>query len=151
MAAFGAFTASRVSKGKWWNMWKMVDTDFPPDFPDFHRETNMLSHRSGFWLLLVVCLLLGSVPFASSTHNARKMHFTQAQCDRIRIGMTRTEVQAILGPPPGNYLTRPGGLPPNSLSSVAAWEFWISDEGAVGVLFDSDRVVETAFCEVALD
>jgi hypothetical protein len=37
----------------------------------------------------------------------RPTQVTRASCDRIRVGMSRTEVEAILGGPPGDYRTGP--------------------------------------------
>jgi hypothetical protein len=37
----------------------------------------------------------------------RSAHVTRASCDRIRVGMSRAEVEAILGGPPGDYRAGP--------------------------------------------
>jgi hypothetical protein len=74
---------------------------------------------------------------------------TRANYERIQIGMTRADVEAILGPP-GDYttgpLTDPNGielllslLPPAS-GVESPW--WAADYGTVGVWFDEGgRVV----------
>jgi hypothetical protein len=64
---------------------------------------------------------------------------TQDNSDRIKIGMTRAEVQAILGPP-GDYRTNappPRGWPSGSgLRST-----WEADDGTIQVVFNSDDCV----------
>jgi hypothetical protein len=71
--------------------------------------------------------------------------------DRIELGMSRNEVEAILGVPPGIHLT---GAPWCSLSTGpwaspenGKWkEDWICDDGAAVVIYDSkDGKVESKY------
>jgi hypothetical protein len=64
-----------------------------------------------------------------------KITFTQDTVSEISTGMTRNEVEAILGCPPGDYTTGPCDCPPcNSWTFVCDW--WVSDTGMIGVWFD---------------
>jgi len=57
--------------------------------------------------------------------------------ERVEVGMTQAEVQAILGGPPGDYRTRPGPAP-CCFHNSTFWhdEQWFGDEGNVVVLYD---------------
>jgi hypothetical protein len=69
---------------------------------------------------------------------------TRENCDRIKAGMSRAEVEAILGPP-GDYTTGPrvqiimesGGLEMHRPDRT-----WNGDEGVFSVWFDGERKVE---------
>jgi SmpA / OmlA family len=70
--------------------------------------------------------------------------FSQEQCDLIQPGMTRAQVEAVLGKPPGDYSTGPLNtgfdcLP--DLPEVKTMENWESDTGTVRVGFDGAGVV----------
>jgi hypothetical protein len=81
---------------------------------------------------------------------------TRAAFERIERGMTRAEVEDILGGPPGDYRTRPGArllidirgggsMPVPAYRSFATWE---GDEGIIEVTFDRDIVEDKDFAEV---
>ncbi len=87
----------------------------------------------------------------------REDRVTRKNCDRIHEGMTRTEVEAILGPP-GDYSTGPlrdcQGCPKSSYHDLAmlmsevseGGALWLSGTGQAQVWFDSrGRVVDGAF------
>ncbi len=70
---------------------------------------------------------------------------------RLRYGMTRAEVEAALGGPPGHYGSDPGGQPmvksmpkcfaPGRSPKFSADHNWLSDAGWIGVDYDAaDRV-----------
>jgi hypothetical protein len=64
----------------------------------------------------------------------------RAAFGRIGEGMTRGDVHAMLGGPPGDYRTGPSSGPwPDSFTSPAhgVTEVWEGDEGAVTVYYDS--------------
>ena len=73
--------------------------------------------------------------------------FTPPKLDRahmrqIQEGMTREEVEAVLGVPPGIYTDRQIMIhaPPRpDEDSDWIWEFWICDEGELVVLFKDGR------------
>jgi hypothetical protein len=97
---------------------------------------------------------------------------TRQQYDRIRLGMTRGEVQAILGCPAGNYRSEstrgwdqqletesclPGGLGPVSdLGFLVAYldpennalEEWESDTGCLSLVFYKDKLAAKDFSSV---
>jgi hypothetical protein len=66
---------------------------------------------------------------------------TRENCDRIREGMTRAEVEAILGPP-GDYTTWPTDI--TRWPRGTDWRMgdlfaeWRGDEGRILVLLDQD-------------
>jgi hypothetical protein len=68
--------------------------------------------------------------------------------DHIRKGMTRAEVEAILGPP-GDYTTGPvnydASPPLYFLSPAGSVAFWNSDMAYAHVLFDASDKVEEIF------
>ncbi len=65
---------------------------------------------------------------------------TRANCERIKEGMTRAEVEAILGGPPGDYRTRPNEA---DAFAVSEWrgEVWSGDEGHVWLDFVGGWVI----------
>jgi hypothetical protein len=109
-------------------------------------------------LLVLALLLLAAavaVPLAvqqDALHQkwARGHLIDWKHCDRIQKGMTRVEVEAILGGPPGDYRTQmvvyhdwSGWL----LEEPDPRNSWIADSGYINVRFDSatDRVPDTWF------
>jgi hypothetical protein len=102
-----------------------------------------------FYILITV--VLGAVLFwrlalSFMVTEPRKITFSREDTNRISIGMTRSEVEAILGVPPGDYTTGPCDEPPN----LGGWPFgrtsWASDMGAISIRFDpGGRVQEVAF------
>jgi hypothetical protein len=94
----------------------------------------------GLAVALVLCSLL--LPLLLPWH----CPVNWAASERIKEGMTRAEVEAILGGPPGDYRTRPEGfifeIP---RTSMQVSERWYGDEGKVDVGFDLDN---TQVCSV---
>jgi hypothetical protein len=96
-----------------------------------------------FGSLAAALLLLGALPPLAMPW---RCPVNRAAYDRIEVGMTPAQVQAILGGPPGDYRTRlvmtnlksGGGLP---------WSVWQGDEGEVWVSFEGGVVRYTAFRE----
>ena len=71
---------------------------------------------------------------------------SQASCDRIQPGMTRAEVEALLGAPPGDYETGRRGIVLDLYGSGVLMregrrEEWGGDEGFIQVGFDEDERV----------
>jgi hypothetical protein len=93
-------------------------------------------------LLALALLLLGA---ALPLVMPRRCPVTREAAARIKDGMTRADVEAILGGPPGDYRTTPPGEwdlsvtirfgPPGRPSWAA--ERWYGDEGDAVVYFDS--------------
>jgi hypothetical protein len=86
----------------------------------------------------------------------RQGRFTRENCGRVREGMTRAEVEALLGPP-GDYRTGPvdfdGGLVPVRVAPITMpWESadndarWAGDSAYMAVRFDSAGRVYTWYC-----
>jgi len=105
--------------------------------------------RRRYWLGGSV-VLLALVALAFFLARDSKVHFTQRQCNRIQAGMTRQEVEAVLGMPPGNYRTRPftdgqdgaiAGCLFVALQGKQPIGFWLGDAGAIVVWFDERGIV----------
>jgi hypothetical protein len=89
--------------------------------------------------LLAVALVLCGASLALVA--PRHCSVNRAACDRIKEGMTRAEVEQILGGPPGDYRTRPGPAVPSTFVSAPARLFycheeWRGDGVALWVNFD---------------
>jgi hypothetical protein len=65
--------------------------------------------------------------------------------DRIKGGMSRAEVDAILGGPPGYFSTETVfscvHAPPPVLVGRERWETWIGNDGEINVVFDEQDAV----------
>ena len=83
----------------------------------------------------------------------RPERITQENYDRIRVGMSRAEVYAVLGPP-GDYSTgdaKASDLPgppmlTEDLRQAISLEEWFGDRAAIGVYFDGAGNVASARC-----
>jgi hypothetical protein len=84
-------------------------------------------------VLAAAAMITAFVLYVSSP---RRPMASQADCDRIEIGMTRAQVEHVLGGPPGDYCTQPTS--PHSLSMYAAWDKWLGDGGTIVVDYDGD-------------
>ena len=70
----------------------------------------------------------------------------QTNYERIRVGTTLAEVEAVLGGPAGNYASRPVGeisIPPFEGSDRS--ESWLSDEHEILVRLDANDRVTAAY------
>jgi hypothetical protein len=85
-------------------------------------------------VVLAVAIIITAVVFFITS--PRRPMASQADCDRIEIGMTRAEVEHVLGGPPGDYRTRDS----ITLICFQDWFFeeWQGDGGAILVEFDGD-------------
>jgi hypothetical protein len=104
-----------------------------------------MKHRR-LWILLVAAGAgLAVLPLLWCASSLRP-GLTRANYERIREGMTRQEVESLLGGPPGNYSRIPdkeAGLwtidpsrPDLNRQFFIGREVWIGDELAVAVWFD---------------
>jgi hypothetical protein len=105
--------------------------------------------RKRHWLvLLLLAIVVAASGAAALLFRQRSLDFKPEQSDRIRAGMTRAEVEALLGGPPGDYATgytelrvlraRKGlgrGGPEDT------YELWLGDSGAIWVFFDTSNTV----------
>jgi hypothetical protein len=84
-------------------------------------------------MLAVAAIITAVVLFITSP---RRPLASQADCDRVEVGMTHDQVEQVLGGPPGDYRT--GIAIPHSLSMYAAWDKWLGDGGTIVVDYDAD-------------
>jgi hypothetical protein len=100
------------------------------------------SMRKLFLALFAVALLLFGAGFPLLF--PRPSPVTKAAFDQLEVGMTRAEVEAILGGPPGDYTTGPTN--PN-LTAIGTIDpeveelWWCGDEGEINLGFDVRGVV----------
>jgi hypothetical protein len=105
--------------------------------------------------LALALLLVGTVlPLVMPWH----CRVNRATFERLKVGMTRAQVEAILGGPPGDYQTRPS-VPPGEFDlarvtelSEQVWptERWAGDQGDISVRFTPGGVVaDVQFTAVA--
>ena len=65
------------------------------------------------------------------------------------MAMSKSQVEVVLGAPPGDYTTGSYNEPPMGGVFYALSTKWIYDDGMILVWFDeNDRVNEAAFCEI---
>jgi hypothetical protein len=100
--------------------------------------------------VLAAGLLLAGVLLALVT--PRSCPVTRTRCARIETGMTRAQVDAILGVPPGDYRTHPGlsvSVASGGWSMVSgSIESWTGNEGELAVCFHGGVVVMSDFTPV---
>lgn len=91
--------------------------------------------RSLVIVLSIVCIVAAFVVAALPRHN-----ITPDAAKQIRVGMTRAEVEQILGGPPGHYYRwRKFTI---SLPFIPSGDQWIADDFAVIVAYDAANRVE---------
>ncbi len=96
-------------------------------------------------MMSVIAAIISWALALSFMREPRKITFAQELADQISIGMTRDEVEAILGCPPGDYTTGPCDTPPLGSRGFIR-DKWLSDTGIIVVLFNDDgRVVLVEF------
>jgi hypothetical protein len=93
----------------------------------------------------------------------RSFQITEENCDQIREGLSRAEVEAILGAPPDDYRSAPSWLDdltePNFQrlqsdfrSQGFAFERWHTDDVYLSIVFDPEgRVVDETHCRPAYE
>src|SRR5437763_435590 len=73
---------------------------------------------------------------------------SRATFEQVRVGMTRAEVEATVGGPPGYYALG------SDMSRRSFGEFlydrWVCDECQLLVLFEEGRALEVHICEVLM-
>jgi hypothetical protein len=104
-----------------------------------------MTRKRLFAITAVVAALasvLPSIPILVSYFSRRPVLINREVFDRIEIGMTWQEVEAMLGVRPGHYTTgavREPHLQPDDWPSYFHDEFygrWIGDDGAIAVMWD---------------
>ena len=82
---------------------------------------------------LLACCALAGLLYFRTTAGVSPVHWENVNA--IKVGMTRAEVEALLGAPPGVYATgslRTAPCPP----SKHPWTLWIGQDQATCVAFD---------------
>ena len=82
---------------------------------------------------LAVVVAVGAVVLWPQTER-----ITPENCDRIRVGMARAEVEQMLGGPPGYYAAGPLTLPVG-FNLEAPWTSPVSGDGALAVGYVGNR------------
>jgi len=88
--------------------------------------------RRWLWLLLLLPVAVGAIVF----FNWRKSELNLANYNRVRVGMTRQQVQDLLGPP-GNHATKPDSPTLKPADPTAIADCWNTDNGAVVIYYDA--------------
>src|SRR5262245_5252216 len=110
--------------------------------------------RRHWWLVTLAVLLLGFTALWSLyTVATRPGRFINRDAlERIEIGMTAKEVEAILGSPPGDHTVFKRVPAVDARGEVFLWTYptasgqtWASDEGVLFVLIQDDKVVRREF------
>jgi outer membrane protein assembly factor BamE (lipoprotein component of BamABCDE complex) len=86
-------------------------------------------------VVLAVAAIITAVVFYSTS--PRRPTASQADCDRVQVGMTRAQVEHVLGGPPGDYRTRDSFTRNVGLYYVF-WDEWKGDGGMILVEFDGN-------------
>lgn len=63
---------------------------------------------------------------------------------QVRVGMTREQVEAVLGVPPGDYTSDPSPDPADNPWAYSRLTVWACDDGVLYVGFDDNDVVVDA-------
>ena len=100
----------------------------PPDPPTRARARTALFVVAALAFLLLVAGGLGPVLFP------RPCPVTREAVSRVEFGMTREQVYAILGGPPGDHRTLPSEVEP--FSAFLVNNCWFGDEAYIGLNFD---------------
>jgi hypothetical protein len=93
------------------------------------------------WKLLAVLATLAVALLARTVILWPRSRIVQEDADRIKHGMTRAQVEAILGPP-GDYRTEQHSLSGMWLPGKRALN-WEADAGGVRIVLDSEDRVAT--------
>jgi hypothetical protein len=102
-----------------------------------------MGKRKRKWLVLLVALCASLACIAISFLPSPGPKFTREMHDRIRLGMTEGEVQAILGAPEDTAGRRDMGM-------VCTWSTKGSNTAIVVVFDDTGKVSESDFYEITL-
>jgi hypothetical protein len=100
----------------------------------------------------LVCISLAAIvvlaAVALSAVRPRHVTASKRDFDRIEIGMSREQVEQILGSRPGDYRTAKPDLEASSNIYFQHWDQWQGDEGTILVFLDGNgRVREREFRE----
>jgi hypothetical protein len=105
------------------------------------------------WLLILVGVVLAAAVIVLAARElhayrqklARSRLIDQDHFDRIKEGMSRAEVEALLGGPQGYFSTETVFCCVHAQAPVLVgrerWESWIGNEGEISVVFDEQDAV----------
>jgi hypothetical protein len=102
------------------------------------------------WWLIPLAVVLVVVGFLLPVLFPSPSKVTGANCERIKEGMTRAEVDGILGGPPGDHRTRPPASHPGRgivMPDGVSLDIWTGDDGEIWVFYESKRVRKADFHE----
>ena len=100
----------------------------------------VLTVCSALLALVAVAMVATHIPWA------RPPAVSRQECDQLKEGMTREEVEEVIGGPPGHYATREY-LPSPDGSHYFKYDYWVGDEGMIFVHFDEGGRVSDAVHE----
>jgi hypothetical protein len=109
--------------------------------------------RRLFYILFCAVVLLTALAWTLLKQSPLRITFSSTLSERINHGIKKPEAEAILGCAPGDYRTGPSMPVPISPATDAYYdEWWLSDEGQIGIKFDEDlRVVDVRFFSLDKD
>jgi hypothetical protein len=95
-------------------------------------------------ILIVSLMFVGVLTAATLRHIALPEHsrIDRAKLEQVRPGMARTQIEGLLGVPPGDYTTGPSVGGPSSAVWFLDYEAWWCDEGVLLVRFEEDRAID---------
>jgi hypothetical protein len=111
--------------------------------------------RRWFWLsaAFVLLVLVAGLLFVPFDAPRISQAITEANCDRIKKGMTLRQVEAILGGPPGDYTAWPH--PRDDVEHLGApggsGEHWTGEKGTIDVSFDENGKVSGTYFDPGAD
>jgi hypothetical protein len=103
------------------------------------------------FFLFVICGLILLFVFQRPMVEFRKktsIPINPETARKIKIGMTRLDVDYLLGKPPGDYSSRPVEVIDvgNTISGYRGTLLWIGDDFAIAVRFNESGTVDTSRC-----
>jgi hypothetical protein len=113
--------------------------------PSAGRRQAMTFWRSRWGLLLAAATLVG-IAAGLWWSSSREPAFSRQRFERVEVGMSREQVIATVGGPPGRYSDATG--PPFGVH-YTDYEDWWSDEGLLMVQFDEhDKATDVVLFDV---
>jgi outer membrane protein assembly factor BamE (lipoprotein component of BamABCDE complex) len=118
-----------------------MPSDERPPIPPAPPSTKKPGSRHKRLLLLVLTTLAGTAVFLAVWWSASAHAITPENVARIKPGMTRAELVALMGAPPGSYDGAVFQTTGSTIVSDDDPDVWVSRRAAVKVFFDDDQRV----------